>query len=157
MEIINLEDQSNYRVNEISKIKDYFNEEILYQQSLTNKLNKYLTIFDILNKILTVFFTVFSSTNIFAHIKKKKKKLLGLIVSIFSLIISLLFGIIIKLKQEIKIKKKKHNKLLYSAKSKVDCIEMLISNSIKDGIISHNEFLEILKEKIYYDFLKLEI
>ena len=41
MEIINLEDQSNYRLNEISKIKDCFNEEINYQQSLTNKLNKY--------------------------------------------------------------------------------------------------------------------
>ena len=131
MEIINLEDQSNYRLNEISKIKDYFNEEIYYQQSLTNKLNKYLTIFDILNKILTVFLTVFSCTNIFAHIKKKKK-LLGLITSIFSLIFSLSFGIIIKLKQEIKIKKKKHNKLLYLAKNKLDCIGMLISNSIKD-------------------------
>ena len=45
------EDQSNYRLNEINKIKDYFNEEIKYQQSLTNKLNKYLTVFHILSKI----------------------------------------------------------------------------------------------------------
>ena len=67
MEITNLQNQSNYRLNEISKIKDYFNEEIYYQQPLTNKLNKYLTVFDILNKILTIFLTVFSSTNIFAH------------------------------------------------------------------------------------------
>ena len=44
MEKINSEDQSNYRVNEISKIKNYFNEEIRYQQSLTNKLSKHLTI-----------------------------------------------------------------------------------------------------------------
>ena len=41
METINLntmyslEDQSNYRLNEISKIKDYFNNEIEYEQSLT--------------------------------------------------------------------------------------------------------------------------
>ena len=69
---INLEDQSNYRLNEISKIEDYFNEEIKYQQSLTNKLNKYLTPFDILNKILTVFLTVFLSTNVFAHVKKRR-------------------------------------------------------------------------------------
>ena len=62
MEVINLGDQSNYRLNEISKIKDYFNDEIQYQQSLTNKLSKYITVFDILSKILTVFFTVFSST-----------------------------------------------------------------------------------------------
>ena len=93
------EDQSNYRLHEISKVKDYFNEEIKYQQSLTNKLSKCLTVLDILRKILTVFLTGFSSTNIFAH-AKRKNKLLGLITSIFSLISSLSFGIIIKLKQE---------------------------------------------------------
>ena len=54
-----LEDESNYRLNEISNIKDYFNEEIQYQQSLTNKLNKYWTVFDYSNKILTVVLTVF--------------------------------------------------------------------------------------------------
>ena len=59
IETIKLEDQSNYRLNEISKIKDYFNEEIQYQQSLTNKLSKYLTVFDYSNKILTVVLTVF--------------------------------------------------------------------------------------------------
>ena len=126
--------------------KDSFNEEIQYQQSLTNKLSKYLTVFDYSNKISTVFLTVFSGTNIYAHVKKKKK-LLGLITSVFSLIFSLSFRIVIKLQQETKIRKKKHNKLLYLRKNKLDCIEMLISNSIKDGIISHDEYLEILKEK----------
>ena len=150
---VKLEDQSNNRPSEISKIKDYFNEEIQYQQCLTNKLSKYLTIFDISNKILIAVLTVFSSTNIFAHVKGKKK-LIGLITSVFSLLFSLFFGIIIKLQQETKLIKKKHNRLLYSAKSKLDCIELLISNSIKDGIISHDEFLEILKEKKTYDCLK---
>ena len=42
---------------------------------------------------------------------------------------SLSFGIIIKLQQETKLRKKKHNKLLYSSKNKLDCIEMLISNA----------------------------
>ena len=81
---------------------------------------------------------------------------LGLITSVFSLSFSLSFEIIIKLQQETKIRKKKHNKLLYSAKNKLDWIEMLISNSISDGIISHDEFLEILKEKKGYDGLKNE-
>ena len=82
METINLEckafleDQSNYRLNEISKIKDYFNEEIQYQQFLTHNLSKYLTIFDYSNKILTVVLTVFSGTNIFGNVKNKQ--LLGL-------------------------------------------------------------------------------
>ena len=50
-----LENQTNYRLIEIRKIKDYFNGEIQYQQSLTNKLGKYWTTLDYVNKILTVF------------------------------------------------------------------------------------------------------
>ena len=75
METINLEfkelleDQSNYRLRETSQIKNYFNEEIQYQQSLTNMLSKYLTVFDYSNKILTAFLTVFSGTNIFSNVK----------------------------------------------------------------------------------------
>ena len=78
METINLEckafleDQSNYRLNEISKIKDYFNEEIQYQQFVTNKLSKYLTVFDYSNKILTVVLTVFSGTYTFSNVKNKQ-------------------------------------------------------------------------------------
>ena len=155
METINLElleDQSTYRLSEINQIKNYFSEEIQYQQSLTNKLSNYLTVFDYSNKILTVVLTVFSGTNIFSNVNNKQ--LLGLITSVFSLPFSLSFGIIIKLEQETKLKKKKHNKLFYLAKNKLDCIEMLISNSIKDGIISHDEFLEILREKKEYNGLK---
>ena len=109
METIKLENQSNYRLNEISKIKDYFNEEIQYKQLLTNKLSKYVTIFDYSNKILTVVLTVFSGKNIFSNVKNKQ--LLGLITSVFSLLFSLSFGIIIKLQQETKLRKK-NNKLL---------------------------------------------
>ena len=160
METINIEfkellaDQSNYRLSEMSQIKNYFSEEIQYQQSLTNKLRKYLTVFGYSNKILTVVLTVFSGTNTFSNVNNKQ--LLGLITSAFSLSFSFSFGIIIKLQQETKLRKKKHNKLLYLAKNKLDCIEMLISNSIKDRIISHDEFLEILKEKKEYNGLKNE-
>ena len=90
---------------EIGKIKDYFDQEIKYQQALTNKLSKYLTCFDYADKILTVFLAVFSGTNIFAHVKTKKK-LLGLITSAFSLVFCLSSGIIKKLQQETKIRKK---------------------------------------------------
>ena len=69
---------------------------------------------------------------------------------------SLFYGIVIKLNEETKLRKKKHNRLLYLAKNKLDCVELLISNSIKDGIIDHDEFLEILKEKKDYYSLKNE-
>ena len=68
---------------EISKIKDYFDQEKKNQQVLTDKSSKYLTCFDYTDKILTVFLTV-SGTNIFAHVKCEIQ-LLGLISSTFSL------------------------------------------------------------------------
>ena len=58
-ETIRSNEQTNYRLMEIGKIKDYFNQEIKYQQNLTSRLNKCLTGFDYTDKILTVFFYCF--------------------------------------------------------------------------------------------------
>ena len=52
-----------------------------------------------------------------------------------------------KVLHEAKIRKKKHNKLLYLAKNKLDCVEMLVSQAIVDQIISHYEFKAIMNEK----------
>ena len=38
----------------------------------------------------------------------------------------------------------------------LDCVEMLVSKSVEDGIIDHNEFLAIMKEKKDYDCQKNE-
>ena len=153
LETITLNQQTNYRLIEICKIKDYFDQEIKYQQELTSKLSKHLTCFNYTDKILTVFLTVFSGTNIFAHVKGRKQ-LLGLITSVFSLRFCLSSGIIKKLQEETKLRKKKHNRLLYLAKNKLDCVEMLISNSIKHRIIDHDDFTAIMREKKDYDCQK---
>ena len=55
LETIKLNEQTNYRLMEISKIKDYFEAEIKYQQLLTNRLSKCITCFDYTVKLLTVF------------------------------------------------------------------------------------------------------
>ena len=65
-------------------------------------------------------------------------------------------GVVKKLQQETKTRKEKHNKLLHLAKSKLDCLEMLVSKSVMDGIIDHNEFLAIMKEKKNYGNQKNE-
>ena len=59
LETITLNQQTNYRLIEICKIKDYFGQEIKYQQELTSKLSKHLTCFNYTDKILTVFFNCF--------------------------------------------------------------------------------------------------
>ena len=37
--------------------------------------------------------------------------------------------------------------MFYLAKNKLDCVETFISKLAEDGIIDHNEFLAIMKEK----------
>ena len=99
----------------IGKTKDYFDQKIQYQQVLASKLGKYLTCSDYADKILRVFLTIFSGTNIFAHVRGRKQ-LLGFLSSIFSLLFCISSGIIKKLQQETKTRKKKHHRLLYLAK-----------------------------------------
>ena len=67
-----LNDQTNYRLIEIAKIIDYFDQEIKYQQVLTSKLSKYLTCFDYADKILTVFFLIFSLEQTFLHMLEEE-------------------------------------------------------------------------------------
>ena len=106
LETITLNEQTNYRLMEIGKIKDYFDQQIRYQQLLINKLSKYITCLDNADKLLTVFLTVFSGTNILAHIKTKKK-LLELITSVFSLLFCLGSGVVKTLLYETQKKEEK--------------------------------------------------
>ena len=55
IETMPLNEQTNYRLMEIGKIKDYLEQEIKYQQLFVSKLSKYLTGFDYADNILTVF------------------------------------------------------------------------------------------------------
>ena len=49
-----LTDQTKFRLYEIKKIDNYFINEINQQKSYSKKLNRYVTIFDYIEKILIV-------------------------------------------------------------------------------------------------------
>ena len=51
-------------------------------------------------------------------------------------------------------KKKKHDKILMLAKSKLNSIDTLISQALNDMEVSHKEFVTILKEKDKYEKIK---
>ena len=106
VEAITLNKQTNYRLIEIGKIEDYFDQEIKDQELLIKKLSKYITGFDYKDKILTVFFLLFLVEQIYLHMLKQKKRLLGLITSVFSLVFCLGSGVIEKVLHEAKIRKK---------------------------------------------------
>ena len=49
---INLSKQTKFRLNEISKTENYFIKEINQRKSCSQKLNKYITTFDYMDKNL---------------------------------------------------------------------------------------------------------
>ena len=68
-----------------------------------------------------------------------------------TLFFSLTTGIVKKLLNITRKKKKKHNRILMLAKNKLNSIEILVLQVLIDIEISHEEFIAILKEKDKYE------
>ena len=78
----------------------------------------------------------------------------GIASASFTLIISLNTGIVKKLLNITRKKKKKHDIILMLAKSKLNSTETLISQALIDMEISHEELIAILREKDKYEKMK---
>ena len=50
----NLSEQAKFRLDEISKIENYFHEEINQRKSCSKKLSKYVAVFDYIDQALIV-------------------------------------------------------------------------------------------------------
>ena len=141
-----LSEQAKFWLDEISKTEDYFIEEINQRKSCSQKLIKYVTTFDYIDKTLIVLSATTGGVSIISF-----TSIIGAPVGIASasltLIFSLTTGIIKKLLNITRKKKKKHDKSLILAKSKLNSIDTLISQALIDIDISHEEFIAILKEK----------
>ena len=78
----------------------------------------------------------------------------GIASASFTLIFSLMAGIIKKLLSITRNKKKKHDKIFILAKSKHNSIETLVSQALIDMEISHEELATILNERDKYEEIK---
>ena len=81
----------------------------------------------------------------------------GIVSASFTLIFSLLTGIIKKLLSMARKNKKKYDKILMLAESKFNSIETLTSQALNDLAISHEEFKMILNEKDEYKKMKYNL
>ena len=61
---IRLSEQTKFRLHKISKIENYFIKEINQRKSFSQKLNKYITTFHYVDKILVVLSTTSSGVSI---------------------------------------------------------------------------------------------
>ena len=154
--IIELIDVNKYRLDRINKIRDYFNNEIKEREDIINKLNKYLVSFDYLDKIFITLSASFGTLSI-----ASQATVVGIPAGITGTSLTLIFtigtGISKSLLKVNKKRKKKHNKIIALAKSKLNTIDTLLSSSLNDSEISHEEFTNIITEKNIYENIKENI
>ena len=152
---MSLSDQTKFRLNEINKIKAYFNSEIQERKAMVKKLSKCIAAFDYVDKILIVLSATMGGVSIISFVSVSGFPA-RIASAIFTLAFSLTTGIIKKVLQ-IRNKKKKHNKTLVLAKRKLNSIENLMSQALIDLEISHEKFKTIAKEKEKYKKMKESI
>ena len=153
--IVNLElnEITKFRLNEINKIKDFFNNEIKERKQQINKISKYVAAFNYAGKVFIVLSASFGSLSIASH-----ATVVGIPVGIAGASLTLVFtacmGIVKTLLSATKKKKKKHNKIMMHASTSLSTIETLLSSSLIDFDISHKEFTKIIDEKVKYEGFK---
>ena len=141
-----LSEQTKFRLSEIKEIENYFINEINQQKTYSKKLNKYVTIFDYIDKILIVLSATTGGISIISFTTAIGAPV-GITSASFTLIFSLSTGIIKELLNMTIKKNKKHDKILMLAKSKLNSTESLISQALNYMEISHREFITLLNEK----------
>ena len=68
MNNLELTDVNKYRLDEINKIKEYFDNEIKERKDMIKKLNKYLVSFDYLDKIFITLLASFRTLSMASYV-----------------------------------------------------------------------------------------
>ena len=151
-----LSDQQQFRLNKINEIKDYFVAEIKERELMSKRLSKYIASFDYFDKSLIVLSVTTGSISI-ASFATVIGVPVGMMSASCSLAFSITTGFVKKFLKTIRNKKKKHNKIVMLARSKLNSIESKISEALINNEISHEDFMTIVNEENKYRELKESI
>ena len=117
-------------------MKIIFTKEINQRKSCRRKLNKHVAVFDYIDQALLVLSAKSDGVSIISFTTIVAAPV-GIASASLTLFCSLTTGIVKKLLNITRKKKKKHDKILMLAKSKLNSIETLISQALIDMDISH--------------------
>ena len=153
---VNISNEQQFRLNTINEIKDYFLGEIRERELFSKNLSKYIASLDYFDKSLNVISILPSSISIasFATVIGVPA---GIIGASCSFTFSITSGFVKKFLKTIRNKKKKHNKIVMLARSKLNSIENKISKALMDNEISHEDFETNVNEEKKYQKLKESI
>ena len=148
-----LNDLTKFRLDGINKIKDYLNAEIKERKDIIKKISKYIVAFDYAEKLFIALSAWFDTLSIVSH-----ATIIGIPVGIAGASLTLIFtvttGVVKILLNITRRKRKKHNKIIALARSKLNIIETLISQVLIDFEINHEEFSKIIYEKNNYEQIR---
>ena len=149
-EISELKDLTKYILYVINKIKEYFNAENKEREDIIKKISKYIVAFDYADKLFITLSALFGTLSIASF-----ATVVGIPVGIAGASLTLIFtitaGVVKTLLNITRKKKKKHNKIIILARSKLNITENLISQALIDFEITHEEFSKIIHEKNNYE------
>ena len=139
----NTSNDQQVRLNKINEIKVYFIAEIRERELMSKNLSNYIASFDYLGKSLIVLSVATGSISI-ASFAAVIGAPLGIMSEGCSPTFSVTTGFVKKFLKTIRNKKKKHNKIVMLARSKLNSIESKISEAMINNEISHEYFMTIL-------------
>ena len=142
----NILNEQQFRLNKINEIKDYFLAEIKERELISKNISKYIASLDYFDKSLNVLSILSGSISIasFATVIGAPA---GIIGASCGFTFSITSGFVKKFLKTIRNKKKKHNKIVMLARSKLNSIESKISKTLMDNEISHEDFEAIINEE----------
>ena len=123
---------------------------------MNKKLSKYISFFDYFDKSLIVL-SVTSGSVAIASFAAVIGIPVGITSASSSLAFSLCTGLVKKLLKATRNKKKKYNKIVMLARSKLNSIESKISGALVNNQISYEDFITIINEERNYSELKESI
>ena len=124
-------------------------------KDIIKKLNKYIVSFDYLDKIFIALSASFGTLSIASYAVVGTPA--GIAGSSLTLIFTIGTGISKSLLNVTKKRKKKRNKIIALAKSKLNTIDTLLSSALNDSEISHDEFSNIITEANIYENIEENI
>ena len=128
-------------------------QKIKESKDIIKKISKYIVAFDYAGKLFITLSASFGTLSIVSH-----AAIVGIPVGIAGASLTLIFtvttGVVKRLLNVMRKKKKKHNKIIALARSKLNIIETLISQALIGFDISHEEFSKIIYEKNNYEQIR---
>ena len=141
---------TKYRLDEINNIKEYFNAEIKERKDIIKKITKYIVAFDYADKVFITLSASFATLSIASYATVAGIPA-GITGASLTLIFTITTGVVRTLLNITRKKKKRHNKIIALARSKLNIIENLISQALIDFEITHEELSKIIYEKNNYE------